>query len=505
MAERRAALRRGLLAGTFAGVVMTLFFLLLRITIGVPLLGELLPDRLLPYLDAQTFLRVLGILGATTSKEVAYITEFPVMVLAGAAYGAYFTRRQRRGWFLAVSVLVAWGVTTLGLYAVLEANYRGVGGGTAATINAIALLAAFALFAWVLWLTSRGLESAALPAEPEPQPGMQRRSFLLGGAVAVLALANGALIGLLFRDGAFGYDGTVTYPPVDPVTPIDKWYAVTKNLIDPSVDTSTWRLTVDGMVDNPRTYDLAALRAMPAVEQLTTLECISNSIGRGLISNAVWKGPRLRDLITPSQAQGSAAHVIFHAADGYTHSAPLGKAMQETTLVAYEMNGAPLIDRHGAPARIIIPGYYGEVHVKWLTRVTLVAQTEPGYYERQGWDPYYEHTVARIDSPAARSVVRLGGQPVVPVHGIAFAGVRGISRVEVSTDGGLTWSDARIDFGPSKLAWVLWSLDWTASPGDYKLVARATDGNGQPQEITSHGTVPGGASGPHRISVSVVA
>ena len=330
---------------------------------------------------------------------------------------------------------------------------------------------------------------------------MNRRELVVGAAAGALALGSGSLVEVLRRRSTFGYDGIeVLGANVQPITPNDEFYVVTKNLIDPRVERDRWRLEVSGLVETPRTLDLDEVTSMRAVEQETTLECISNAVGRGLISNAAWRGVPLSTLIEAARPRSGARRVFLHAADGYTHSTSLAKALEPTTLLAYEMNDEPLPDRHGFPARLIVPGAYGEVSVKWIDRIELVDDDRKGYYEQQGWQAQRAHTMSRIDVPAKNSTV--GGR--VEVRGVAFAGDRGISKVEVSTDGGGSWREAEIGYHPSKLTWALWNLAWRdASAGEHELVVRATDGTGALQSAVKEGSVPDGATGLHRVPVRV--
>ena len=330
---------------------------------------------------------------------------------------------------------------------------------------------------------------------------MNRRELVVGAAAGALALGSGGLAETLRRRSTFGYDGLeVLGANVQPITPNDKFYVVTKNLIDPRVERDRWRLKVCGLVETERTLDLDEVTSMRAVEQETTLECISNAVGRGLISNAAWRGVPLSTLIEAARPRSGARRVFLHAADGYTHSTSLAKALEPTTLLTYEMNDEPLPDRHGFPARLIVPGAYGEVSVKWIDRIELVDDDRKGYYEQQGWQAQRAHTMSRIDVPAKNATV--GEQ--VEVRGVAFAGDRGISKVEVSTDGGRSWREAEIGYHPSPLTWALWSFAWSdATAGEHELVVRATDGAGERQSAVEESSVPDGATGLHRVPVRV--
>src|SRR5213079_3787560 len=242
--------------------------------------------------------------------------------------------------------------------------------------------------------------------------------------------------------------------------------------------------------------------------QETTLMCISNGLDAGLISNAVWKGLPLRDLLDQAGVLSGAARVRLQGVDNYTDTVTLQKAMQPTTLLAYEMNGAPLPYRHGYPLRVIVPGYFGEKHVKWLTRIEVTDANAKGFYETQGWGPdFITPTRSRIDVPDYDSRFSMSElQQPIEVKGIAYGGDRGISRVEVSFDGGKSWRDAEIYYSGGDLAWSLWKAEWMPdAAGDYMLVARATDGEGDVQEWYEDRGPFSGVAGLHEIGVRVTA
>ena len=330
-----------------------------------------------------------------------------------------------------------------------------------------------------------------------------RRAFLAKAAGGVLALGSGGLVETLRRRSTFGYDGLeVLGSGLTPITPVDRFYVVTKNFVDPRVDRDRWRLELGGLVERPRTFTWEDIAALPAVDQETTLECISNGVGAGLISNAVWTGVPLRRLLEAAGPRAGATRVFLHAADGFTHATSLERGLRGTTLLAHRMNGEPLDDRHGFPLRLIVPGAYGELSVKWIDRIAVVDDDREGYYERQGWRAERVHTMSRIDVPGDGQTLRAGGQ--VTLGGVAFAGDRGISRVEVSSDGGRTWRRARIGYAPSRITWAMWSAPWRPpDPGSYELAVRATDGTGALQTSERDDSVPDGASGIHRVEVRI--
>jgi DMSO/TMAO reductase YedYZ molybdopterin-dependent catalytic subunit len=236
--------------------------------------------------------------------------------------------------------------------------------------------------------------------------------------------------------------------------------------------------------------------------------CISNGLGAGLMSNAVWKGVPLRELLHAASPLPGATKVRLYGVDNYADTFPIEKALDPTTLVAYEMNGERLPDRHGLPARIVVPGYFGEKNVKWLTGIELAGPEAEGFYEKQGWGPNFViPTRSRIDQPDDFAWFSLTTIPAgVPLKGIAFAGDRGVSRVEVSMDAGRTWEDAKIEYPGTKLTWVLWSFAWKPNDaGEHKLIVRATDGAGAVQREEKERGQFSGTTGFHQITVYVAA
>jgi DMSO/TMAO reductase YedYZ molybdopterin-dependent catalytic subunit len=321
--------------------------------------------------------------------------------------------------------------------------------------------------------------------------------------------------------GTFSYDGRQYGGPnvqkITPIRPQDEFYQVSKNLIDPDVARESWRLDIVGQVENPRVYSFADVAAMPAVEQETTLLCISYGIGSGLCSNAIWKGVPLPTLLAQVKPKANVTTVLFRAADGYYETFRFEKAMEATTLVAYEMNGEPLPRRHGFPLRLIVPGLYGEKNPKWLTRIELLDEADGrlrrrhgcGFYKQQGWGREGDviPTHSRIDAPQVRgdhfeSPFQVG--KTVELRGMAFGGDRGISKVEISTNGGDTWKAAEITKPGTKLSWSLWSFQWTPDEeGEAKVLVRATDGEGEEQISEYRDQVPDGATGLHRVKARV--
>jgi sulfane dehydrogenase subunit SoxC len=287
----------------------------------------------------------------------------------------------------------------------------------------------------------------------------------------------------------------------------------------PDVDPATHTLTIDGAVQRPLTVDLAALRERPRVTRRVTLECAGN--GRALlhprpvsqpwlveaVGNAEWTGTPLAPLLREAGIAREAVDVVFTGADhgvergveqDYQRALPVTDALREEVLLAYEMNGAPLLPQHGSPLRLIVPGWYGMAHVKWLRAVTVLTEPFDGYQNAVAYrlrqdadDPGVP--VTRIEP---RALVRPPGFPDFmsrtrvlrpgrcTVDGRAWSGHAPVTSVEVTTDGGVSWAAAILDEPTGdEWSWRGWRYEWTAEPGRHLLGARATDASGRSQPV----------------------
>lgn len=516
----------GALAGAVASLVMTLLMLLLRYGLGVATPPELTGDRLAPTLTIAQFFALLDRFGGYNELKQAGVTrvlvgQFAVGLLGGVLYALIVERQHLRNrnqaqyfgearvslLFVGLFVGLLWLATLFLLWPVLGTHYGGLPPGSATWVTAAGLLVSYGVYGLALMWAYRMITDSATLRTPRAFNQLSNRRAVLVGSIGVLAaLASGAILRRLYSLATFSYDGTrYGGPDIQPITPNDRFYVVTKNVIDPIITPAVWRLELTGQVEQPRTYRFEDLLAMPAVTQETTLECISNGVGDGLMSNTRWTGVPLHRLIEAARPRSGVVSVLLHAVDGYTDAFDFETAMDPTTLVAYEMNGVPLPVRHGYPVRIIVPGLFGEKNVKWVTRVELVDGHVKGFYAQQGWGPNFViPTASRFDQPSHDQTITMQmGSPVL-LKGIAFAGARGISGVEISLDDALIWHDARIDYRGAPMAWVLWSFDWhPTQPGRYTLVVRATDGMGTLQTPEDRSFAPEGATGYHRIAVQV--
>src|SRR5438477_11693239 len=513
------ALFAGLLAGLVAGAAMTTVMSLLA-CFGVATPLTIIGDRLSVFIPPGPFLSIMGKVGGYNHlKQLGVGSTIAGQVFVGVIAGAIFGLLVRRHFgqratlaTISIFVLAPIVIVALTLWPVLGTSYRGFPIDTARLITLIGLALCFFTFERTLVAGFQFLTRARRAREArEFSPAIGRRALVLSGIGLLVAGGGAAVLRKLYPAATRSYDGLQHKARVvQSTTPTDQSYCVTKNVVDPRVNVHLWHLEINGLVENPRVYRFEDLKEIRSVEQETTLMCISNGLDAGLISNAVWKGVAIHELLGPAVPLSHAARVRFWGVDNYTDTIPIEKAMEPTTLLAYEMNGVPVPHRHGYPARVIVPGYFGEKHVKWLTRIEVTDPNAKGFYEAQGWGPdFIVPTRSRIDVPDHESWFSLSKiTGPVEVKGIAFGGDRGVSRVELSFDDGETWDDADIYYSGGNLAWSLWSLHggWMPDePNDHAIVVRATDGEGDAQEWEEDRSPFSGVTGFHKITVHIVA
>lgn len=300
------------------------------------------------------------------------------------------------------------------------------------------------------------------------------------------------------------------------LTPVSHFF-VRNHMHEPSeLNADDWKLSIGGEVEKPIALTQAELSKIATHFVVNTLECAGNGRslyrpqvpgvqwGKGAVGTARFSGPRLRDVLQRAGVKPSGKHVMFRGLDEvpgrvppFIRSIPIEKALDSDTLIATHMNGSPLTKHHGFPARALVPGWVGAASCKWLTEIKVLESEFVGNFMNPGYrfpnqpgppgeaiKPEDTHVLTGlsvksvISAPSDGASVKPGA---VRVHGAAWAGEADIVKVEVSTDGGVTWGEARLGPEQAHYAWRLWSSEWKAKAGDYGIQSRATDSKGRTQ------------------------
>jgi len=384
---------------------------------------------------------------------------------------------------------------------------------------------------WAMTSTRRlpaddNLADVAPPANRSPR--LSRRAVFLG-AFSVVGLgavaAGGAVWGRARQAGQAAVEAVrqkvrlpapggavpIVPAPATPavlsgrpaITPTADFFLIDNAAIRPVVDVSSWSLSIGGRVSRPFTLNYEQLLALPSIERVVTLACVSNGVGGDLAGSATWQGVRLTDLLDRAGIGAGASMLVGTSTDGFIAGFPLAVAQDgRDAMVAFAMNGEPLTVNHGFPARLVVPGLYGYVSAtKWLTSIKLASAGEAvPYWVGQGWSA--DGTVlasSRIDVPKAGARVSPG--PVV-VAGRAWHQHVGVKAVQVRVDGG-AWAPAELADSLGVDSWRLWTFAWTATPGRHNLTVRMISEDGVKQTGTAQPYFPGAATGWHKIEVDV--
>jgi DMSO/TMAO reductase YedYZ molybdopterin-dependent catalytic subunit len=326
----------------------------------------------------------------------------------------------------------------------------------------------------------------------------------------------------------------VTAAPENSETPLEQvrsWvtpnrlFFVRNHFEMPPIDLDDWRLHVEGCVERPRSWTWDELAALPERSVFATMECAGNGRsflhplphgvpwGAGAIGHAEWTGVPLRHVLRQAGLRPEALEVVFEGHDigtesdhpapmAFARSLPVEKALDPDTLLVTRMNGELLTPEHGYPVRLLVPGWYGVASVKWLRRVAVSDRPFHGYYQT------VKYTVQRRTEAGTETVVvgpmALKSEMIRPhtgevlglgtnrLFGVAWGGPEAVARVEVSTDGGVTWADAELIGPRAAYSWAMWEYLWeVAEPGDYTLAARAVSA-GEAAQPSEHDPLDGG-------------
>lgn len=359
--------------------------------------------------------------------------------------------------------------------------------------------------------------------------GMNRREFIVrvGGAAAVITVAGSVTGNLIGNAGSGG--STITMPEGmdeelmvggvtsfpndgDPVLPapgtraeytaVEDHYRIFIRTTPTVIDGASWVLPISGLVANPVELSIEDIRNnYEPRSQFITLSCISNRVGGPLISTTQWTGASFKDILADVQPLPGARYVNIESGDGFHEIVDLELIDQdERIMLAYAWDERPIPVEHGFPLRIWLPDRYGMKQPKWITNMTLQTEYTEGYWVSRRWDEVARvRATSVVDTISSQEVFEQDGQTLVPVGGIAYAGARGISRVEVSVNGG-AWQPAQLREPLSDTTWVIWRYDWPFEAGNHSMRVRCYEADGTPQIEAQMGNRPSGATGIHRLA-----
>jgi len=522
---RRSTVWSGVLLGALTSLPLMALLYLGEQLAGLPFvpfdlfdwLARVLPGRVVTAgIDALVRLITVLNLGATSvvAKRIEQAGAVLLFALGSAGLGASIALLLRRRAWSGWEVGAIGGIGALLLISAIEFGrgwYPAIG-----TVLVLGLL----IVGWgvVLGVCLGGTLRTAYETTTAAGP-VSRRALLrlASGSLAITVGAWGLARLLATRDQATGAGQPLgpqaqatpmvlsrTGVPPAPgtraeVTPNAAFYRIDINTRPPRVDGHTWMLEVSGLFAKARSLSLADLMAYSAVTQPITLSCISNEVGGDLISTSYWTGVRLPDLLQNLGLRPEAKALAIQAADGFYESVTLDDMRDPRTLLVYGMNGQTLPIEHGYPLRIYIPNRYGMKQPKWITRIEAINHAGAGYWVDRGWSQEARPQILAIIDSIARDQAADGR---VPIGGIAWAGDRGIRKVELQVNGG-AWNEAHL-LGPplSPLTWILWRYDWPIIAGSHTFRVRATDGAGMLQIEQPAEPHPNGATGYHAVTVS---
>lgn len=276
------------------------------------------------------------------------------------------------------------------------------------------------------------------------------------------------------------------------VSDVDEFYEVDINSVNPKVQPGDWTLTIDGNTERNRSFSYEELRRFEPTHRFVTIRCVGDSLNGDKMDTALWTGVPLDTLLDEAGPIGE--YAMLHAVDGYYVEVPVDAL--RSGLLAYGMNGDRLTSGHGFPARVLTPGRWGETNIKWVSRIEIVDEQKAGYWEKRGW-----YGTGQVNMIAKLWSVETRDDGMVQLAGHAYAGLRGVGRVEVSTDSGETWTDATLSEPPPSTSdapadvWRQWTFEWTPEQGTHEVIVRAVDREGNVQRKGMGQPYPNGAEG----------
>ena len=477
---------------------------------SLDLVGSSFIDRTPPWLKEQA-IQTFG----TNNKIALEVGMIGVLIIAAGVLGLFSRKRL---------VPLQIGIVIFGLLGAIAASEH-VGAGFISVIAPLCGVAAGLFAARRLHdcLTTQR-KSSRTPQQSRVPLGWDRRSFirtvgalgaLSGGGVLFTRSREQARVQQLQDSRQFPLPPLATsdlpvipvtdFHPTDPyITPNENFYRIDTALSFPRVDRAKWKLRIHGLVERESYFSMDDLLALPQVERIVTLCCVSNEVGGPLVGNAVWRGVLLKDILESCGIKEDAEQVFSTSLDGWTSGFPVSAAMDgRDALIAIGMNGEPLPLMHGYPARLVVPGLYGYVSAtKWLSEIKITTWSEEqGYWIPRGWSrdaPVKTHS--RIDVPRQDESISAGK---FRLAGVAWAQHTGVERVEVRIDRG-AWQSCDLGVDLTDDAWRQWIFDWDATSGEHTIQVRSTDKSGYTQTEEVRRVDPDGATGWHTRTVTVI-
>jgi len=531
-------LRPGIVGGLFVAAMLTaaligIFFFAWK-AVGLPFVPfdafdwqtRVLPGRIIAF-GIGSMVAVIRVLNlgptsttAKTAEQAMAIAEMFITGVVGGFIVFLILRSARRVHGFAVGLALGF---VLGLPAVLITLRGSETTSVGPWAGAVWVLAAFVVWGAVLGQSEQrliGSEETTSAASDGAVRRIDRRRFLvqLGGTTAVITVA-GAVVGKLVearrREPVIMASGerrrwSAAHPlpnanaGVQPApgtrpefTPLERHYRIDINTIPPKIDERRWWLKVSGLVENPLALTLGQLQSYEPMHQFITLSCISNPVAGDLIGTQRWTGVSLQRLLPDLRLKPGATHLKLRSADQFFEVVSLDAIKGDPRIMlTYAWDGVPLSREHGFPLRIYIPDVHGMKQPKWIESIEAIDHWEPGYWLKRGWNNVAQmHATSVIDTVGVdMTVIGADHRKLVPIGGIAHAGARGISKVEVQVDGG-PWERADLRTPLSQLSWVIWRYDWPYQPGRHTFTVRCYEGNGTPQIATPSPPEPNGATG----------
>ena len=543
----------GILLGALVGGLLTLPLLALTY-VGMQIAGfPFVPFGLFGFIrdntpgsiltatiDTMTALfKGLGVATDTASKAVeqsmGVITLLVIGIVAGAIFFAVLRRITRRqDWLPGVLLGLIVGVPLTAMSVSNSALFN-----ADSTTSIVWLMGLFLLWGYAHNYAYNRLVYPQMPQTANAEAdaivqNIDRRRFLitLGSSAAAITVVGAGLGALSGGEGevrsiALAPDATaipnadlpnanaavVAAPGTRPeLTNVANHYRIDIAPVPPEIDEATWTLpfttkAADGSETKLAEFTLDDLRNnFESMDQYITQGCISNRIGGDLISTVLWTGVSMQKVLAEVELPADATHLYITGADGFFETVAIDKIQNDPAIMlAYAFAGEPLPVRNGFPLRIHIPDHYGMKQPKWITGIEVMNHDVDGYWVVRGWD---KEAVVRatsvIDTVAVNQKFEQDGQQLIPVGGIAWAGSRGISKVEVSVDDG-EWVEAELRDPLSDETWVIWRYNWAFAEGSHTFSVRCYDGNGDLQITDNNPPHPSGATGIDSVTATVTA